>query len=288
MGIDPFLFAAFAAGLIAGRVLPARGAWPRRATFLVVLVLVGLLGGSLAPVPDASLLAAIPVGVAFASLLIGTTAAFAFALRPTVPTRGPGPSLPRPPMWLGLVFLGALGLGYAFGRISDLDPSSALEPTLWVLVAVVAYDLRWTMSALRRWWAPLAAALAGAVVSAVGMVVVFQMASPVALATSFGFGFYSLAGPLVDARAGATLGFVAFLANFLRENLTMVTSPWLGRYLRGEGLCALGGATSMDTTLYFVTRYGDPDAGSLAVATGLILTVAASVAIPVLLAISGA
>jgi uncharacterized membrane protein YbjE (DUF340 family) len=40
----------------------------------------------------------------------------------------------------------------------------------------------------------------------------------------------------------------------------------------------------MDTTLYFVTRYGDRNAGGLALASGLILTVAASLVLPFVLA----
>jgi uncharacterized membrane protein YbjE (DUF340 family) len=58
----------------------------------------------------------------------------------------------------------------------------------------------------------------------------------------------------------------------------------VGLPLGGEGLSALGGATAMDTTLYFVTRYGDRNAGSLALASGLILTVAASLVLPFVLA----
>jgi uncharacterized membrane protein YbjE (DUF340 family) len=41
----------------------------------------------------------------------------------------------------------------------------------------------------------------------------------------------------------------------------------------------------MDTTLYFVTRHGDPEAGSLALASGLILTVAATLVLPAVLAL---
>jgi uncharacterized membrane protein YbjE (DUF340 family) len=41
----------------------------------------------------------------------------------------------------------------------------------------------------------------------------------------------------------------------------------------------------MDTTLYFVLRYGDRKAGALAVASGLTLTIAAGLLIPLLLAI---
>src|SRR5208282_2778243 len=110
-------------------------------------------------------------------------------------------------------------------------------------------------------------------------------AAPVAFATTFAFGWYTLAGPLVGARAGAALGLLAFLTNFLREDLTMLLSPVIGPRMRGEGLAALGGATSMDTTLYFVTRYGDRDAGSLALASGLILTVVASLVVPAVLAL---
>jgi uncharacterized membrane protein YbjE (DUF340 family) len=41
----------------------------------------------------------------------------------------------------------------------------------------------------------------------------------------------------------------------------------------------------MDTTLFFVTRYGESEAASLSLATGLVLTVAASLLLPVLLAL---
>ncbi|HLY77012.1 MAG TPA: hypothetical protein VKT21_03935 [Thermoplasmata archaeon] len=41
----------------------------------------------------------------------------------------------------------------------------------------------------------------------------------------------------------------------------------------------------MDTTLYFVTAYGDAEAGSMALASGLALTVIASLAVPLVLAV---
>jgi uncharacterized membrane protein YbjE (DUF340 family) len=134
-------------------------------------------------------------------------------------------------------------------------------------------------------WVPLTAAVVGALVAGTLFALVSGTSLPVALGTTLAFGFYTLAGPLVLARAGALLGLLAFLTNFLRENLTMVLSPVVGRRLRGEGLAALGGATSMDTTLFFVTRYGDRDAGSLALANGLVLTVAASLVVPLVLAL---
>jgi len=55
--------------------------------------------------------------------------------------------------------------------------------------------------------------------------------------------------------------------------------------MRGEGLTAMGGATAMDTTLWFVVRYGDPDSGGLALTSGLVLSVLASLLLPLVLAL---
>jgi uncharacterized membrane protein YbjE (DUF340 family) len=125
----------------------------------------------------------------------------------------------------------------------------------------------------------------GASVTALVWVGLTGVSPPVAFATTFAFGFYSLAGPLVTAQAGVTLGIVAFLTNFLRENLTMIAAPSTGPTVRAEGLAAMGGATAMDTTLYFVVRYGDPEGAGLALATGLTLTLVASLLLPLFLGI---
>lgn len=288
MGLDPILLVSLGIGAVAGRLAPSRGPWPARATVVVVFLLLLFLGTSLGAASNASLLAAAPVGVALAVLTLTFTAIAALALRPAsrAATRDTPPSGGAP--WIGGAFAAAVVLGFVLERLARVGLSAGIEPLLWVLVAVVAYGLRWNGGSLRRVWAPLAAAIIGAGAAALVGAAVLGLPPSAAAATTGAFGFYSLAGPLVAARFGASIGFAAFLANFLRENLVIVSSPSIGRYLKGEGLAALGGATAMDTTLYFVTRYGDPDAGSLALATGLILTVVASVALPVLVALPGA
>jgi uncharacterized membrane protein YbjE (DUF340 family) len=287
VAIDPFLYLAFGLGIVAGRLLPSRGPWPGRLTLGVVVVLIALLGSTLAAADPTNLLVAVPVALLLVGLVLGFTAVIAWALvrRTAIP---PATANPSPSRWLGLVFLAALFGGFALGRGTGAALGGWLEPTLYVLLALVGFDLRWSMGALRRVWVPLLAAVGGAVAAGVVAVVALGLAGPIAFGTTFGFGFYSLAGPLLAERAGAAAGFVAFLTNFLRENITMVASPYIGPRLRGEGLAALGGATSMDTTLYFVTHYGDPESGSLALTSGLILTVAATLALPVLLTIPGA
>lgn len=287
MEFDPFLYIAFAIGFVAGRLIPTRSPWVARATRATVVVLVGLLGASLDAVPALALLETIPLAVAFAVAILGLTGGIYLLLTRWAPDPTPagpeGGSRERLPF--SLVLLASLLVGYGLGRVVPLPAASAIPWVLYVLLALVGFDITLELSALRGVWKPLAAASVAAVVAAALFVFADRLAVGAALATSLGFGFYSLAGPLVASRAGAVLGLLAFLTNFLREDLTMLLSPFLGRRLRGAGLAALGGATSMDTTLYFVTRYGDRDAASLALANGLVLTIAATLLLPAVLAL---
>jgi len=286
---DPFLYVAFLAGLLAGWVVRPRTPWVPRATLITVGVLVGLLGASLDAVPFAQLIATIPLSLGFVALILGlTVAAYLLVVRwaPSRPARPPTTPPPAEgPVPLSLVLLGALVGGYALGHFLTLPTATGLTWALYALLALVAFDLKLRLEGLRRLWVPLTSALGGSAMAAAIFILLTGTPPAAALATAFAFGWYTLAGPLVGARTGAVLGLLAFATNFLREDLTMLLSPLLGRRLRGEGLAAMGGATSMDTTLFFVTRYGEPEAASLSLASGLVLTVAASLLLPALLAI---
>jgi uncharacterized membrane protein YbjE (DUF340 family) len=286
VAFDPFLYVAFVLGLIAGRLTHRRSRWVPRALVLTVIVLVGLLGASLNDVAIGSLAVMVPVALGFAILILGLTAVASLLLarlRPTNPPPTPSAQA-RERFPLSLILIAAVLGGFGLGHVVNVPTGYTIEWALYVLLALVAFDLPLNWTGLRSVWVPLTAATTAALVAGALFAVVAGIALPVAMGTSLAFGWYTLAGPLVLARAGAVLGLLAFLTNFLRENLTMVLSPVVGRRLRGEGLTALGGATAMDTTLYFVTRYGDRDAGSLALASGLILTVAASLIVPLVLA----
>jgi uncharacterized membrane protein YbjE (DUF340 family) len=286
VAFDPFLYVAFALGLVAGRLIHRRSRWVPRALILTVIVLVGLLGASLNDVAIGSLAVTVPVALGFALLILGLTALASLLLARLRPTRAaPTPSAEaRERFPLSLLLVGAVLVGFGIGHVVSVPTGVTIEWALYALLALVAFDLPLNWTGLRSVWVPLTAATAGALVAGALFAFLSGTALPVAMGTSLAFGWYTLAGPLVLARAGALLGLLAFLTNFLRENLTMVLSPVVGRRLRGEGLAALGGATAMDTTLYFVTRYGDRDAGSLALASGLILTVSASLIVPLVLA----
>lgn len=287
MEFDPFLYVAFLVGLVAGRVVRPHTPWVARATWITVGVLVGLLGASLDAVPVPQLIATLPLSLGFALLILGLTLAiYLLIARAAPPPPSPGSPAParaerRAPV--SLLLLGALVGGYALGHFLSIPTATALPWALYALLALVAFDLKLRPEGVRRVWVPLTAAVGGSLGAAVIFVGLAGTPAPAAFATAFAFGWYTLAGPLVGAREGGVLGLLAFATNFLREDLTMLVAPVFGRRLRGEGLTAIGGATSMDTTLYFVTRYGDEEAASLSLASGLVLTVAASLLLPVLL-----
>jgi uncharacterized membrane protein YbjE (DUF340 family) len=283
---DPFLYVAFAAGFLVGRWLKIPGPWPGRATIVSVVVLVGLLGGSLSGVPLAYLLSTLPIALAFAALvLLATGAAYLLLAGKSGTTRASSTeSTSRDRFPLPVLILGTLVVGYLVGRVVAEPFGAAIPWALCVLLALVAFGLRWDSSKIPRAWLPIASASIGAVGAGLLASALFSIRWSLALGTSLAWGWYTLAGPLAGERFGPAAGLFAFLANFLREDLTMLLAPILGRRFRGEGIAALGGATAMDTTLYFVTRYGDPEAGGIALASGLVLTLAASLLLPAVLA----
>ena len=268
-----------------------RSVWVGRATLATVGGLLLLLGASLRVVPPSELAREIPVAVAFAALLLGLTAGFLWLF-----VRWSGRAPPRPAerstaprrFPVELAFIAAVVAGYLLLGSQPVSWGAPLEGALYILLALVAFDLDLSREGLRTIWRPLGAAVVAAPIAALVMVLAGTLEAPVAFATAFGFGWYSLAGPLVAAKAGALLGLVAFLTNFLRENITMLSAPRVGPRLGGEGIAALGGATSMDTTLYFAVRYGSRSSATTALGTGLILTVTAGLVLPWLLSLPGA
>ena len=83
------------------------------------------------------------------------------------------------------------------------------------------------------------------------------------LAVGSGFAYYSLSSilitqlkePSLGAQVAAELGTIALMTNIIRELFALLGAPLFMRYFgRLAPICA-GGATTMDSTLPFITRY---------------------------------
>lgn len=103
------------------------------------------------------------------------------------------------------------------------------------------------------------------------------------LAASAGMGWYSLAAILLNQGVGPQAGTLAFLANVFRELLSFLTIPWFVRFARGTGAIAIGGSTTMDTTLPILARYLSPNMAIAAFINGVIISLLVPVLIPIIL-----
>ncbi len=158
--------------------------------------------------------------------------------------------------------------------------SGLLMPSLYLLILLVGVDLAsgWSprelfRAAAKSLWIPAAAAAASlssgwVLGSALGI------GPRLSLAASAGFGWYSLAGPLMAASAGPQAGALGFFSNLMREISTVVLAPAVAR-LGPEALAAMGGATAMDTTLGPISVAGGRRATVHAIVTGSLLTLVA-------------
>lgn len=89
------------------------------------------------------------------------------------------------------------------------------------------------------------------------------------LAVGAGFGYYSLSSVFITQYKGAELGTIALVSNVLRELTALLAAPWLVRYFGRLAPIAVGGATSMDTTLPIITRYSGKEFVVVAMVHGM-------------------
>ncbi len=102
-------------------------------------------------------------------------------------------------------------------------------------------------------------------------------------AVGAGFGWYSLSGIILAQIYNVETGALAFLANVIREVLALITIPLLARYVGRLSAIAPGGATTMDTTLPLIVRFAGPEVAIIAFFSGVILTLAVPVLVPLLI-----
>jgi uncharacterized membrane protein YbjE (DUF340 family) len=101
------------------------------------------------------------------------------------------------------------------------------------------------------------------------------------VAGALGSGFYSVSGPLITELSGPDAGAVVLLGNLLRESIAMCIIGLLPSFRIGpEAAIALGGATSMDSTLPFLSRTYGGQATLRAIGVGFVLSLAVPVMVP--------
>lgn len=104
-------------------------------------------------------------------------------------------------------------------------------------------------------------------------------------AVGAGFGWYSLSAVIL-AEHSTQLSAVAFLTNVIRELMAIIMIPFIARYIGHYEAIAPCGATAMDTTLPIITRYTSPKTAVAGFVSGVFLSAAVPVVVPIMISLT--
>lgn len=183
----------------------------------------------------------------------------------------------------------AFAIGIALGAALRPRPDDVLPYAYIFLYIVVAtagayVGLSWRRlaSAGRRILSVglmfTAAALVGDAAAGLAIAELLGLPLRLTVAAALGSGWYSFTGPFLSLFS-PSMGVIGFVANQLREDLTLALFPAIDRLI-GEGSVVMGGATSMDTTLGVITRYAGPETGLEGLVQGVVLTLLIPIIVP--------
>ncbi|MFM2482121.1 lysine exporter LysO family protein [Celerinatantimonas sp. YJH-8] len=185
---------------------------------------------------------------------------------------------------VGLVLLG-LGLG-VWGGWHFAYQDKLSDQALMLLLFLIGLQLRASNLSLRQILLDYRGILIALVVFLSGLPAawcaaqILDIPTPLALALSSGFGWYSLSGILISGQVNALMGSSAFFIDLLREMLALFLIPLL-MPKAATGAIGFSGATAMDFTLPVIAKNGGQRCVPIAIVSGFLL----SLACPALIAI---
>lgn len=91
------------------------------------------------------------------------------------------------------------------------------------------------------------------------------------MAVGSGFGYYSLSSIFITEYKGAELGTIALLSNIFRELTALLFAPFFVKYFGKLAPIAVGGATTMDTTLPVIMKFSGKEFLVVSIFSGFIL-----------------
>ncbi len=91
------------------------------------------------------------------------------------------------------------------------------------------------------------------------------------MAVGSGFGYYSLSSIFITEYKGAELGTIALLSNIIREVIALLFAPFLVKYFGKLAPIAVGGATTMDTTLPVILKFSGKEFLVVSLFSGFVL-----------------
>ncbi|MGC9136379.1 lysine exporter LysO family protein [Caldivirga sp.] len=289
MNVSGFMFiVVFAASIIIGKLTPvAVSKASDKLVMPIVIILIFTIslwgGGQLTSVSGAGLL--ITYSLTYALLSV----ALSYVVGVMMGERRRNGSF-RPMSKAPLVFILTLTVGWLLGVVLHVvGVGSIVEAELIALAGIIGLSSSRVMSiksliAGGRIGAEAGvSALLGSVITGSLLSFIFNIRLNTSLAIALGMGWYTFTGPVVALYAGPYYGLLAFLSNFLREQLTFILVPFIPG--SPQALISIGGATTMDDTLPVYVSVLGKDYSVASISNGLLLTILVPIIVPLVLTI---
>lgn len=140
---------------------------------------------------------------------------------------------------------------------------------------------RFTMINPRFYWLPVATIVGTLLGCAMISFLLPGRSIMESMAVGSGFGYYSLSSIFITEYKGAELGAIALISNIFREIMALLLAPLFVKYFGKLAPIAVGGATTMDTTLPIILKISGKEFAVISVFHGFIL----DLSVPVLVTI---
>jgi len=191
-----------------------------------------------------------------------------------------------------LIYVFILIVGWIFGyflRI-NINYSDIVEYLLYVLAFFAGLsigeflNLKLIKDNLNIGLISVLVAVLGSILSSIILYIFGIKPYSLSLSICLGNGWYTYTGPIVASYYGSYYGTIAFLTNFLREQMTFIVVPILSRiHANPASIIAIGGATSMDTTLGLYSLILGSRESMGALISGVLLTLIIPIILPLVI-----
>ncbi|MGC8566801.1 MAG: lysine exporter LysO family protein [Caldisphaera sp.] len=187
-----------------------------------------------------------------------------------------------------LIFLLGLIIGKII-KINALIVENIAITWLYILIGLIGIEvgvsgkeiIRSAINGIKDGLKLTISVLIGDIIAALILYKVLNENIKYAIIISLGSGWYSLTGPFLSIY-NPYFGIIGFISNLLREVYTLSLFPLLYQYFDNSSI-AMGGATTMDTTLGIIIRYSGLKNGSSALIQGLIITIILPILFPLII-----
>ena len=186
--------------------------------------------------------------------------------------------------WAPAILIGSIALAWLHFVPSYFIEQSGnlITLVLSIMMLLVGFEIGIQKKALQEMkrygfaiLAPPIAIIIGTFFGAILTAVIFKKPIFQMLAASSGFGWYTLAGPMLTHLVSEELGTIAFLANLFREVSQFLLIPICTKYFGQVTMLVPGGATTMDTALPFIKKMYGPKMALAGFISGGILSLLA-------------